>query len=658
MSLKNSTYAVLAVDDMPENLSLIVQGLRTIGIKQKVYTAPNGKIGLDLANRYLPDLIITDWEMPEMDGIELTAKLKSGENTQNIPVIMMTAVRLQSSELASAFKVGVHDFIRKPFDLLEFGARIQNTLDLTAIATELRSSNKKLDDLNTAKSRFFGNISHDLKTPIALILGQTDLLLETHEDYLPEATISKLRKIRKFGTKLNQLSNEIRELIRLEEGQLPLKMKIMPVDQIVQDVVELFKPLVADEMQIVLKLKIESTDNFVYLDPQQFEKVLYNLLSNAIEFTTRGGLVEVVLAQKNGSVIISIIDQGPGIPKEILPQIFDRFYQESTTSDDREGLGIGLTIAKEIMLLHHGKIEVESRESGTEFILVLPKANQKPIDNTYSYAVNKDLKLKLHESFPDTPVIEPPSGSKEANVLIIDDNPDVRDIIKETLAPSYRTIEAKNGLDAIQKLGLYKIDLIITDLLMPVLDGFELLDKLKEMTDFSTIPCLIISSRFGVDEQKKALKYGVTNFMPKNFDQDELRLRVQALLQQHKPETLPQVFKKYDLESATKELIETLEILVNKNLDNSRFGVHDLASEIAISERKLYKIFKESLDVTPLEFIKKIRFAHIKKMLESGRIVSISEASKAIGMSNVSVFKSQYERHFGYLPKINRRNEI
>ena len=396
----------------------------------------------------------------------------------------------------------------------------------------------------------------------------------------------------------------------------------------------------------------------MYLDPQQFEKVLYNLLSNAIEFTTRGGLVEVVLAQKNGSVIISIIDQGPGIPKEILPQIFDRFYQESTTSDDREGLGIGLTIAKEIMLLHHGKIEVESRESGTEFILVLPKANQKPIDNTYSYAVNKDLKLKLHESFPDTPVIEPPSGSKEANVLIIDDNPDVRDIIKETLAPSYRTIEAKNGLDAIQKLGLYKIDLIITDLLMPVLDGFELLDKLKEMTDFSTIPCLIISSRFGVDEQKKALKYGVTNFMPKNFDQDELRLRVQALLQQHKPETLPQVFKKYDLESATKELIETLEILVNKNLDNSRFGVHDLASEIAISERKLYKIFKESLDVTPLEFIKKIRFANIKKMLESGRIVSISEASKAIGMSNVSVFKSQYERHFGYLPKINRRNEI
>ena len=200
--------------------------------------------------------------------------------------------------------------------------------------------------------------------------------------------------------------------------------------------------------------------------------------------------------------------------------------------------------------------------------------------------------------------------------------------------------------------------MIITDLLMPVLDGFELLDKLKIMTDFSTIPCLIISSRFGVDEQKKALKYGVTNFMPKNFDQDELRLRVQALLQQHKPETLPQVFKKYDLESATKELIETLEILVNKNLDNSRFGVHDLASEIAISERKLYKIFKESLDVTPLEFIKKIRFAHIKKMLESGRIVSISEASKAIGMSNVSVFKSQYERHFGYLPKINRRNEI
>lgn len=658
MRFKNSKYAVLAVDDLPENLILIVEGLRTIGIKQKVYTAPNGKIGFELADKYLPDLIITDWEMPEMNGIELTRKLKSTARTQNIPVIMTTAVRLESSELASAFKVGVHDFIRKPFDMLEFGARIQNTLDLAETTSELRFTNQKLDELNTAKSRFFANISHDLKTPISLILGQTDLLLEAHQEYLPEVTLTKLRKIRKFGMKLNQLSNEIRELIRLEERQMTLKMKIFPVDKIVSDVVELFKPLVADEMEIDLKLNIESTENFVYLDPPQFEKVLYNLLTNAIEYTPRGGVVEVILTQKNDTITISVIDQGPGIPKDIISQIFDRFYQVANASNKREGMGIGLSIAKEIIVLHHGKIEVESQDIGAKFIISLPKTNQKPDNTEYTYEINRELKLKINESFPDIPIIEMPSESKKANILVIDDNPDVREIIKEVLSSAYRIIEAKNGLDALQKMELYKIDLIITDLLMPVLDGLEFLSKIKEKSNFSSIPCLIISCRFGTEDQKKALQYGVTNFISKDFDQDELRLRVQALLKESKPENLPQAFEKYNLESATKVLINKLEVLVNDNIDNARFGVHDLATEMAVSERKLYRIFNETLNITPLEFIKKIRFTHIKNMLESGRILNISEASKAIGMSNVSVFKSQFERHFGYPPKVIGKSDM
>ncbi|MEP4533052.1 MAG: response regulator [Cyclobacteriaceae bacterium] len=647
--MRLNDFAVLALDDEPGNLSHLVKCLREIGIQKKIYTAPNGVIGLKLAKKYLPDLIITDWEMPEMNGIELIEKLKQSEDTSEIPIIMTTGIRMDSAELAIAFKLGAHDFLRKPYDTLEFQARVQNALKLSSAERDLRKTNDTLQSLNRARSRFFEDISHDLKTPIGLIIGQIELLLESHAHYLPESTMSRLRKIKTQGSRLDRLSEEIRELVRLEEGRLKLNLQETQLSSFLKSLVDSIQPTIRDLSQVELKLECEAEDIWVSADADRLEKVIYNLLANAVTYSPANGLVTVVLKKHQQNALITVTDQGQGIAPEILNKIFDRFYGFS----DEGGLGIGLNIVKELVELHQGKIEVESSNNGTRFLISIPCVVEGVTESPSTYNPSRSMTDYLTVNLPGRSYDELPSQEKQGNILVVDDHPDIRELLRNFLT-DYRIIEASDGQEAYHKLQLYRIDLIITDLMMPVVDGFGLIENIQQDNTYAKIPCLMLSSRFGQNERIRALELGVTDFMAKPFDPKELKLRVKSLIA--KPETggLPSVFEKYDLQEATRATLEKLESLVLENIDNSFLGVTDLMDSIAVSERNLFRFFKDNLDCTPLDFIKKIRFEHVKNLLESHQIKSMTEAARSIGMSNVTNFRKQFVKQFGFDPPIKK----
>ncbi|MEQ6167810.1 response regulator [Ekhidna sp. MALMAid0563] len=654
MNQTESNTSILVIDDKPGNLKIIIDELKELGLHKQALTAPNGKIGLELAKKYIPQLILTDWEMPEMGGYQLVEAVKADEALAHIPIIMVTAVMKKPEDLSESFKAGVHDFLSKPFNKLEFQARIKNVLRLSETERSLRESYKKLSELDKAKSTFFANVSHDLKNPIAIILGLSDMLLVEHEDVLPLDTIDKLRAIQRFSKTLNNLSTEIRELIRLDEGLLKLNRTKCTVNEFIAEFITIFKP-VAEAKDVSLEFSSSLNDSdWALIDTWHFEKVLYNLVSNALDFTKAGTSIEIVCKKNQGNLYIVILDEGPGIDPSQQEQMFNRFYSNDALSNKREGLGIGLAIAKEIVTLHGGSISAENRKKqGAAFAISIPlDAKELPEEGEAVERWLSDSVIGLQPTIETAETIPQDEGMK--SVLIVDDNPDIRLLISELLRKEYRIYEARNGAEAMIKLQEREINLIITDLSMPVMDGFEFIEKVQD-TRYKDIPCLIISSRADKDQLHKALDRGVEFVLPKPFDAKVLRARVKNLIERSGGDSsISTTFSHFDPEATRKEMIRQLETLVVKNIDNPMLGIQNLANEIAVSQRKLFKVLKDALDITPLEFIKKIRFQYADQLIKLRKVGSLSDAAKAIGMTNVTNFKKQYERFVGKEPTLSK----
>ncbi|SNS98372.1 His Kinase A (phospho-acceptor) domain-containing protein [Ekhidna lutea] len=654
MSQTKPNTSILVIDDKPDNIKIIIDELKELGLHKNALTAPNGKIGLQLAKKYVPDLILTDWEMPEMDGYALVEAVKADEALAHIPIIMVTAVMKKPEDLSESFRAGVHDFLSKPFNKLEFQARIKNVLRLSETEKNLRDSYEKLSELDKAKSTFFANVSHDLKNPIAIILGLTDMLLVEHEDVLPLDTIDKLKAIQRFSKTLNNLSTEIRELIRLDEGLLQLNRSRCMVNEFIAEFITMYKPA-AEAKDVSLELKTSLNDSdWALLDTWHFEKVLYNLVSNALDFAESGTKVEIECKKEKENLYIVILDEGPGIDPAKLEQMFNRFYSSDTLSNKREGLGIGLAIAKEIVILHGGSLTAENRKTqGAAFTISIPlNIEELPEEGE---AVERWLSNTIITPQTTTEKAETiPQGEEMKSILIVDDNPDIRLLISELLRKEYRIHEARNGEEAMHKLQEREIDLIITDLSMPVMDGFEFIEQVQD-TRYKDIPCLIVSSRADKDQLHKALDRGIDFVLPKPFDAKELRVRVKNLIERSDGgSTISATFSHFDPEATRKEMIRQLESLVVKNIDNSMLGVQNLANEIAVSQRKLFKVLKDALGITPLEFIKKIRYQFAEDLLNNRRVNSMTDAAKAVGMTNVTMFKKQFEQYTGYKPVLKK----
>ncbi|MEO9967014.1 MAG: response regulator [Reichenbachiella sp.] len=563
------------------------------------------------------------------------------------------------------YSIGIGMFLVVIIALLIYRAYLINK----RLSAKIQQQSDRLRQLDEAKSRFFANISHDLRTPLTLIMGGIDQVLNSEDLLLTEKAERQLKTGLLNGERIIHLTNEINELIKLEDGKLVTHKKYIDVDKMLKLFVKMFDSLAQLKgIHLSYSKSIFEGTPIIHIDPFQFEKVLFNLITNALKHTQKDDSITVALTKEGDNLVISVIDSGEGIPEKNLPYIFERYYQApDTTFKTQEGFGIGLALVKEIISKHEATIDVKSKiGQGSEFIIRIKHEKISSEDLTQlpdlSYSdktreLFKELDEPLAENSPVVNLSKAAEGNdtNKSTVLIVEDHPEVREFIQNIVETKYHVLTAPNGQRALKVLEKEPIDLIITDLMMPWFDGFELLEKLKESEKLRKIPALVLSARTSEEDKTKVLSQGVNDFLCKPFNPEELLLRIENLLNRkelwnNNNEGALFINNQKTLDEIEQSLLKKVEHLILEKIDDPNLSVNYLADQIAVSERKFYRMIKKMTNGTPFEFIKEVRLQYVNRILKEKTVNNASELAKAIGMNNVSHFNSQYKKRFGKSP--------
>lgn len=524
------------------------------------------------------------------------------------------------------------------------------------LLTKIERQSAKLQELDKAKTRFFANISHDLRSPLTLILGSLDKVIERDYDIMDLESKELLDMGIKNGKRLLYLADEIMDLTRLEEGKISLELQYVKIVPYLRLLTKMFSSA-ADIKSIELKFTSHAEDETtLQIDPHQFEKIIYNLLSNAIKFTPDNGVVNVQLSTDTKYLEIAVSDTGPGITNESLELIFDRYYQSSDSATSQAGVGIGLALVKELVELHDGTIQAFSSKEGTIFTIRFPFKQSDWVskaiipERSLDVVTRNSLWMDLQEEKErlQVPGIKNTDENAKA-VLIVEDHKELRSYLQSILSTDFRVYLAANGTSALDLLQSEKIDLIITDLMMPYMDGFELVDHLKKDKELKKIPVVIVSARTDKKEKIDLISKGAEDVISKPFDKDELLVKMENILSREWDSN--QVFTKLYGETAEefeKNIMHRLEDLILKRIDDPHLSVLDLADEMAASERKVFRMIKKISGLTPYELIKEVRWQYLDNYLKNNKVKTATEAAQIIGMSNASSFSNQFEKRFGY----------
>jgi DNA-binding response OmpR family regulator len=440
----------------------------------------------------------------------------------------------------------------------------------------------------------------------------------------------------------------------------------------------------AEQKKIEFTFEAPSNPIFIYIDHDKLEKIICNLLSNALKFTNIGGKITVTISETDNttnisqkSVKISVADTGIGIPPDKLYKIFNRFYQIDDTSNRQfEGSGIGLALTKELVELHRGKIFVESTPGkGTVFTLFLPydKAayNSNEIrEITSETAAPGEEKTDVQSLIPEpAPVSDTHSPQKvdesKPILLIVEDNPDVIEYIRHSLDDHYRTIEAKDGCEGLDVAANTIPDLIISDVMMPNMDGFQFCEKVKTNERTSHIPVILLTARAGEASKIEGLETGADDYITKPFSIHELSIRAKNLIEQRKK--LREYFSQHTIKirepeemikrSVDRQFLKRIISIIEQNLSDSAFGTPNLAREIGLSRSQLYRKLYAITNYAPNEFIRLLRLRRAEQLLRN-KTGNVTEVAYEVGFNHISYFAKCFQQTFGYTPSeyIHRKN--
>ncbi|MEL6557061.1 MAG: ATP-binding protein [Bacteroidota bacterium] len=520
------------------------------------------------------------------------------------------------------------------------------------INDQLEVSNDKLQQLDQFKTRLFANINHDLRTPLTLIQGYASKVSSNENNYLTTDSENDLRHLNRNAATLTEMTNEIQDLLLLEESKLRLTFNKVLVHQYMSTLVKMFSSI-ADLSDITLRFTSNVDEGLIaHLDQKHFSKIMYNILSNAFRYTEEGGKVMVSVTDGTDEFTVSIADTGKGINENDLPHIFDRFYQSPLNEyRSREGFGIGLAVVKELMSLHNGEITVESEPGkGTEFQLVFPlNLDKEAIDAEVEAISLEELPMKAAKgSMIST------SDTKHKTVLIVDDHHEIRKYISGIIAEDYGVKEAADGQQALELLEKNHIDLIITDLMMPWLDGFELIEKLQESEASRDIPVMVVSARTTEEDKHKILDAGVNEFISKPFDPVILKKRLQNMIKDQNKNSNKWDEVKSDqvtLSQIEQNVLKKLNQIILENIGNPDLNTELIAEALSASTSKAVRLTKKLTGQSPAAYIKDIRMNYINDMINQRKIKNATEAATAIGMKHATYFSKQYESHFGKMPE-------
>ena len=537
-----------------------------------------------------------------------------------------------------------------------------------------RLEKEKIEEINSLKLKLFTNISHDFRTPLTLIVGPLERMLKNKEgnSYVQKQHQTMYRN----ASVLLQLINQLLDFRKSESGKLKLKASQNNIVLFIENIKKSFEDL-AEFREIDYSFKTTDKNLEIWFDVVNLKKVVFNLLSNAFKFTPNNGKIKIRIStteknsRKGNFVKIEIKDNGKGIPKKNLNFIFDRFYQIERDESSRSGTGIGLALAKSVIELHKGSIKVKSKEKeGTSFVILLPfgknhltkeqiikEADEIETVSFYEEATINSLKEKSENEVDKKVEINP----ELPTILIVEDNPEVRAFVKEIFKVNHNILEAENGKDALEIAQNNSIDLIISDVMMPIMSGIELCGQIKTNIVTSHIPILLLTAKTSQDSQKEGYKTGADAYVTKPFDASILEQKVKNLLKTR--QNLVKKFKKdiilkpkeLEITSADEIFLKKSISLIEKNINNTEFTIQDFISEIGMSRSALYRKLKALTGQSITEFIRTIKLKRAAQLIAQTKR-TISEIAFDLGFNDLKHFRKTFKKLFDELPSQYRLN--
>ena len=519
------------------------------------------------------------------------------------------------------------------------------------------------EEMADAKLRFFMNISHEIRTPMTLIVTPLLSLIKQDED--PHRR-SIYETIRRNAERILGLINQMMDLRKIDKGQMVMHMCETDLIGFVGDIYTLFGQQ-AKAKNIKFSYEHDTNELPVWVDRGNFDKIIVNILSNAFKFTPTGGEIHIRVTHNAEQASISVKDTGEGIPEDKLKRIFERFYQSPSSINDRNvGTGIGLDLTRSLVELHHGTIEARNNADGKgcEFTVTIPLGNVhlKP-DEMIMTAQDVDNSTSLIEEndvveIQDAAGIEISKRNRRQKLVIVEDDLEIRDYLATELGTDYDIVACSNGKEGLQTTLKELPDLVITDIMMPEMDGNTLCSKIKTNGTISHIPVILLTAKSRDEDQLEGLATGADAYIVKPFNLDILRRTIVNLIHTHqmlqmkyaRNDQLEELVEDIKMKSPDEKLLEKVMSVINKNLGNSDLSVDKIADEVGISRVHLHRKMKELTGQTPHDFIRNIRLKKAATLLSSGDM-NVSEVMYACGFSNAASFSTVFKKLYGVSPR-------
>jgi len=514
-------------------------------------------------------------------------------------------------------------------------------------------------ELDRMKSRFFTQLSHELRTPLTLILGPLDQLIDQEESPLQK---EKLYLMRRNAHRLLQLVNQVMDLSKLQAGKLELQAAPIQVNPLLEYIFSSFSSK-AEEKDIDYQLFLSVQAVEIYLDEEKFQQIMGNLLSNACKFVQNGGKVHLIMEDRSEEVLIKVVDSGPGLSPLEQEHIFDPYYQTGGARQVSEaGTGIGLALSKELVLLHGGNIWVESKVGqGSTFTLALRKGRkhlQADQINLLNQRKSLDLTLPTALTTMERPTLSSKARDSDEElplILVAEDEGDMRTYLQSILENKYRLILAENGKKALDMAQEQQPDLIISDIMMPEMDGMQFVESLKKHPTIEHIPLIFLSAKSGAESRLEGWEREAQAYLTKPFQARELLLIIESILKNMKRMQVrfkgEVILKPAEVAVNSREAIflQKLTDYLEANLDNSELSIEGLAGEMAMSRSQLNRKLKALTGQSPTLFIRNFRLQRARQLLEEG-YGNISEIADKVGISSPAYFSRIFSETFGKAP--------
>ena len=529
--------------------------------------------------------------------------------------------------------------------------------EILAINDQLLLQAEELKELDKVKSRFFTNISHEFRTPLTLIIGPLEILLARNPDDTVRAEYQiMLRQAKRLLTLISQLL----ELSKAEKGMLKLSVFHENFSRFLRVLTESFSSL-AQELSITLTFSEEVADQYFAFDKDKIEKIFSNLITNALKFTSRGGKVEVVLRgdADSGFIEVAVRDTGVGLTEDQLKRIFEPFYQvEPNPSGKLEGTGIGLSLVKELVELHQGSVIVKSMVgNGSEFTVRLPAEVTSDAMETEPNRENNPVENIRTENEKHVGNRDKKSIKEKAIILLVEDNEDIRNYIRSHLPDEYQFIEAVNGMEGLEAARETIPDLIIADVMMPLMNGLELTRQIKQDECISHIPVIILTAKATDENKIEGLETRADDYITKPFNIDELSMRIKNLIINR--QKLREKFSKSITVNPSEIVTTTLDEkflqralqLVETNMSETEFSATDFCEGINMSRAQVHRKLKALTDQSVTEFIRCIRLKRAAQLLKQNA-ATVSEIAYQTGFNNLSYFTRCFKDEYQVLPSV------